>query len=92
MIYRRRKQAGVPGGIYHFQGKNRSMTGSSDGDFIRLKDEFGNEYRGLIERGDDNTVRYRLRDNKGNYVSGIADGPDVILRDKNGNTWRGSIS
>ena len=56
-----------------------------------MKDEFGNVWRGLAERGDDNTIRYRFRDSKGKTVSGISDSYGIILRDQSGKVWRGFL-
>ena len=67
------------------------MSGFGDGDFIRLRDEFGNEWRGQAEKNADNAVRYRFRDSLGHFITGIGDGYGVTLRDEHGNTWRGFI-
>ncbi|HAX41012.1 MAG: hypothetical protein M9913_21160 [Bryobacteraceae bacterium] len=92
MIYRRRKnRGGLPGGFFSFTHKQRHVYGSGDGDFIRLRDERGQEWYGMAERMEDDSVRYRFRDPDGNYISGISDGYGVILRDAKGNTWRGFI-
>ena len=69
----------------------RSVSGFGDGDFIRLRDEYGNTWRGMAERQDDNTVRYHFRDSKGKTVSGISDDYGIILRDQTGNVWRGFV-
>lgn len=65
------------------------MHGFGDGDFIRLRDEFGNEWRGVAERQSDETIRYRFRTSDGRYVTGISDDYGILLRDEQGNTWRG---
>lgn len=93
MIYKRRKTGAQTGGFYRFESlKTRSfMYGSGYGDFIRLRDEFGNVWRGEAEKQADDTVRYRFRDSQGRSISGISDSFGVILRDDKGNTWRGFI-
>ena len=93
VIYRRRRYANsVPSGFYRFENAfRRSVYGFGDGEFVRLKDEFGNVWRGLAERGDDNTIRYRFRDSKGKTVSGISDSYGIILRDQSGKVWRGFL-
>jgi len=93
MIYRKRRGAGsVRGGYYRFEtSTHSSVSGFGDGDFIRLRDEYGNTWRGMAERQDDNTVRYRFRDSKGKTVSGISDDYGIILRDQTGNVWRGFV-
>lgn len=91
MIYKRRRRPGVPSGFLRFESATdrRQVFGPSDGDFIHLRDEFGNEWRGVAERQADDTIRYRFRDSNGNYISGISDGGGVTLRDQKGKTWRG---
>ena len=49
-------------GYHKREGKDRKQIfGPSDGDFIHLRDEFGNEWRGVAERQYDDTIRYRFR-------------------------------
>jgi hypothetical protein len=92
MIYKKRRgYQGLPGGYFHFSMGNRTIFGPGDGEFIRLRDEFGNEWRGVAERQGDDTIRYRFRDDSGNHISGMSDGYGVVLRDSKGNTWRGFI-
>ena len=93
MVYRKRRFANsVPSGFYRFETAfHRSIYGFGDGEFIRLRDEFGNVWRGLAERMDDNTIRYRFRDSKGKTVSGMSDQFGIILRDHTGHVWRGFL-
>jgi hypothetical protein len=92
MIYRKRRSRSAPSGFFQFQSvHNRTVSGHGDGDFIRLRDEFGNEWFGTGERQDDDLIRYRFRDTEGRHISGISDGYGIVLRDEKGNTWRGFI-
>jgi hypothetical protein len=91
MIYRRRRRDHLPSGFYRFSHGQRHVYGHGDGDFIRLRDEHGNEWYGVAERQQDDSIRYRFRDSSGNSASGISDGHGIILRDARGNTWRGFI-
>jgi hypothetical protein len=93
MVYRKRRFANsVPSGFYRFETTfRRSIYGFGDGEFIRLRDEFGNVWRGLAERQDDNTIRYHFHDSKGKTVSGISDQFGIILRDHTGHVWRGFL-
>lgn len=93
MIYRRKRSInGIQGGFLHFRdSSNRVVAGPGDGDYIHLRDEFGNEWRGVAERQQDDTIRYRFRASNGDYITGVSDGYGVILRDQKGNTWRGFI-
>jgi hypothetical protein len=94
MIYRKNQtRTPSPGGFHRFHNdKNQSVSGFGEGDYIRLKDEFGTVWRGSAEREADNLVRYRFRDEKGHSISGISDTFGVVLRDDRGNTWRGFVS
>ncbi len=93
MIYRRKRtRQSLISGFFRIQGKRGEMTGVGDGDFIRLRDEYGNEWRGQAERQSDDTLRFRFSDLKGNHASGISDGYGIILRDEQGHSWRGFIN
>ena len=90
---RRRYRAGrVPTGFYRFENlHHKSVTGFGDGDYVRLRDEHGNDWRGTAEMQGDDTVRYRFQDNEGHMISGISDRSGIVLRDEHGNTWRGFV-
>jgi len=84
-----------PGGFFSFEhegseSKDR-LSGFGFGDDIRLRDEFGNTWRGSAEHAADGTVRYTFRNNRGKTISGMAEGVCVTLRDEKGKTWRGFI-
>ena len=86
----RRQRSRVPSGFYRLQSRfNKVVEGFGDGDYIRLRDEHGNVWRGQAEVQSDDTIRYRFRDSYGKVISGIADDYGVLLRDEQGNTWRG---
>lgn len=93
MIYRRRRNGhGANSGFFQFHNSSqRRVFGTGDGDFIRLRDEHGNEWRGVADVQEDNTVRFRFRDESGGYITGISDGNGILLRDEDGNTWRGFV-
>ena len=93
MIYRRRRgRQGLPGGFFTFQdAQNHVISGPGYGDHITLSDELGNQWRGIAERQDDDTVRYSFRDQDGNAISGVSDGTGITLRDEKGKTWRGYV-
>lgn len=93
MIYRRtRRRRTVRSGFYRFENEQRKQVyGYGDGDFVRLRDEFGNTWQGQAEEMGDNSVRFIFKDSGGNRISGISDENGVILRDERGNTWRGFI-
>ena len=93
VIYRRRRRGSPAGGFFRFESlhSRTTLSGSGYGDFIRLRDEYGNIWRGEAERQNDDTVRYRFRDGTGKTISGISDSFGVVLRDDKGNTWRGFV-
>ena len=93
MVYRRRRArtSRVPGGFYRFENGKQSVAGFGDGEFVRLRDEHGNLWRGTAEAQGDETIRYRFRDSSGNVISGVSDGFGILLRDERGNSWRGFV-
>jgi len=69
-----------------------NVHGYGEGDYIRLRDEYGNVWMGSATRDDHSSmVRYRFRDNNGKSISGISDSFGIVLRDDSGNTWRGFV-
>jgi hypothetical protein len=93
MIYRRRSRYAVSaGGFHRIQNAQRNtMFGFGEGDYIRLRDEHGNVWRGTATRDDNNTIVYRFRDADGVTITGISDTWGIILRDDRGRTWRGFV-
>lgn len=94
MIYRRRRtHSSSPSGFYRFEHtRSRSgMTGFAEGDFIRLRDEYGTVWNGVAEYQGDNVFRYRFRNETGRWITGVSDSYGIILRDEKGNTWRGFV-
>ncbi len=87
---RKRRGTTAHAGYYRLESPNRPvMQGFGDGDFIRLRDEFGREWQGIAEHFDQGLVRLRFRDEDGNPVSGVIDRSGIVLRDSRGKTWRG---
>ena len=93
MIHRRRRQrSSVQSGFYRFEGgRGGTVCGFGDNDYIRLRDEFGNVWRGHAEKQADSTTHYSFRDSEGNIITGISDRSGIVLRDEHGNTWRGFV-
>jgi len=89
---RRRSRGPVNGGFFRFETEDRrAIFGTGDGDFIRLRDEFGNTWLGRADQLGETLTRYYFRDAEGNSVSGISDNSGILLRDQNGKSWRGYI-
>jgi len=89
---RRLRQHTVPSGFYRFERPGaRPLQGFADGEFVQLRDELGNIWRGHAERMADNSIHYRFRDASGNSISGVSDRFGIVLRDERGNTWRGFL-
>lgn len=93
MIYQhRRRRSRVRSGFYRFENQKReTVFGFGDGDFVRLRDEYGTVWQGHAEDQGDNTIRFLFRDSDGNRISGMSDDYGIILRDELGNTWRGYV-
>lgn len=90
--FRRTRYGSVPTGFYRFERPGgRPLQGYGMGEFVQLRDEFGNVWRGHAERLTDDSIHYRFRDSSGNTVSGISDRFGIVLRDQRGNTWRGFV-
>jgi hypothetical protein len=86
---RRRNHLGFR--TYRFENDQRSvLSGFGDGDFIRLRDDQGNEWQGSAQRNGD-YIRLQFRDQRGRYATGFADTMGVTLKDDLGNVWRGFV-
>ena len=81
----------VAGSVWNRNAADPASSGFGYGDFIRLRDEFGNIWRGSAEEGPDESVRYRFRDALGRTVTGVSDSFGLVLRDERGKTWRGFV-
>ena len=90
---RKRLHSKVPGGFFSFEEEATTtrLYGFGHGDHIRLRDEYGNIWRGSAEKGVDDSVRYTFRDANGRTITGVTDRSGLILRDEKGRTWRGFI-
>jgi hypothetical protein len=94
MIYRSQgRYARLPGGYLRFRSSDHmNIHGYGEGDFIRLKDEFGRTWVGGATRDEDShVIRYRFHDERGGSISGVSDSHGIVLRDDKGKTWRGFI-
>ena len=94
MIYSKpRKRTPPPGGFFHLEEEKTKtrVSGYGHGDHIKLKDEYGNVWRGTAVRNPDNSVVYRFRDDRGRSLTGVSDDLVVTLRDEKGRTWKGFI-
>jgi hypothetical protein len=90
---RRRTHSKMPGGFFSFEeeGANTRLYGFGHGDHLRLRDEFGNVWRGTAEKVSEESVRYTFRDANGRTITGVSDSFGLVLRDGRGKTWRGFI-
>jgi len=94
MVYTRpRKRPSLPGGYFHLEEEKTKtrVSGYGHGDHIKLRDEYGNVWRGTAERNPDNSVVYRFRDSRGRTLTGVSENVVVTLRDDHGNIWKGFI-
>ncbi len=90
---RRRVHSKIPGGFFNFEEDSTTtrLYGFGHGDHLRLRDEFGNIWRGTAEKVSDEAVRYTFRDASGRTITGVSDNSGLVLRDGRGKTWRGFI-
>jgi len=89
-LFRKRKLSVA--GQYRLQNEARKqLWGYGDGDWVHLRDEFGNSWWGRVQVLGDDTTRFVFRDEVGRHIVGIADEHGIVLRDDEGHTWRGSI-
>jgi len=94
MIHRRHtKRTTLPGGYFHLENEKTKtrVQGYGHGDHIKLKDEYGNVWRGSAEKRDDEEVYYCFRASDGRVLTGISTNFVVTLRDDQGETWKGFI-
>jgi hypothetical protein len=96
VIYKRKRvHSKVAGGFFHFEElKSRThLHGYGHGDYVRLRDEFGNIWKGSAETMNDESVRYTFRDANGHTITGLSDSDcsGIILRDSRGKSWRGFL-
>jgi len=95
MIYRKqRSRKQFPGGFFHLQDEKSKtrVSGFGNGEYIRLKDEYGNIWQGSAEHGLGTSVVYRFKDGRGRTLTGVSEDLVVTLRDESGNTWKGIIA
>jgi hypothetical protein len=94
MIYKRNRvhSRGV-GGFFNFEEEltKTRVHGFGYEDYIRLRDDCGQTWRGTAEEAADGSFRYTFRNSNGKVISGMADGLGIILRDEKGRAWRGFI-
>lgn len=94
MIYRKKsRHSALPGGHFHLENEKSKLRvhGFGYGDAIRLKDEYGNVWRGTAEKRDEDGVYYHFRDQNGRSITGLSNNFVVTLRDEHGDTWKGFI-
>jgi hypothetical protein len=93
MVTPKKKHRREPGGHFSLQEEKTKtrVSGYGHGDFIKLKDEYGNVWLGSAETVADNSIVYRFRNGTGQTLTGISSGLVVTLRDEKGNTWRGAV-
>lgn len=94
MIYKKKRvHDSVPGGFFSLEEESSKtrLYGFGYGEHIRLRDNYGNMWRGSAEKYADETVHYTFRDAMGRTIAGMAGSCGVMLRDNRGKTWRGFL-
>jgi hypothetical protein len=94
VIYKRNcVHSRTPGGYFSLEQEvtKARVHGFGHDDYIRLRDDYGQTWRGTAEECADGGFRYTFRSSQGKVLSGLADSYGIILRDEKGRTWRGFI-
>lgn len=94
VIYKRaRVHSRAPGGFFRFEEERTKarVYGFGYGEYIRLRDEYGQTWRGTAEKNFDGSFHYTFRSTHGKVISGLADDFGIVLRDEKGRTWRGFV-
>ena len=72
MIYRRKgRRTALPGGFFHLENEKTKtrVYGYGHGEYIRLRDEYGNVWTGIAERRKENEIYYRFKASNGRVLS-----------------------
>ena len=94
MLYRKKNRtSSEPGGYFHLENEKTKtrVHGYGHGDHIKLKDEYGNIWRGTAEKREEDEVYYHFRASNGRILTGVSSSFVVTLRDHKGETWKGFI-
>jgi hypothetical protein len=92
MIFRRRKGVGSRGRTdFRLEEEHSRIraTGFGIDGYVRIRDETGNVWSGLVESSSENVLRYYLTDSHGRRITGLANSHSMIFRDDLGRTWKG---
>ncbi len=94
VIYRRttRRKSAETGFVQlQSEGDAAQLFGFSSDGHVRLRDEQGKVWSGVVDRGEDNLLHYRLRNSEGRYLSGVGTAYLRVFRDDRGHVWRGVV-
>jgi hypothetical protein len=92
MLFRRKKRYGARcRSDFHLQeeGSHLKASGSGFDEFVRVKDDTGNVWTGIIEQTEQDVARYYLSDLNGRRITGLVSNKSMVFRDDQGRTWRG---
>jgi hypothetical protein len=65
------------------------IAGHGWDNYMRSRDEHGNVWTGVVEKGPGGHVRCRLKDQSGRNLTGVSDAGTWTFRDDEGNIWKG---
>ena len=92
MLYQRRRRYSTTLTSYlHLEQEHTKakIAGHGWDNYMRLKDEHGNVWTGAVEKGPDDRMRCRLKDQSGRNLTGMSDAGTWTFRDDEGNVWKG---
>jgi len=93
IFHKKKVHERAAGGHFSFedQSTRSRLLGYGFGEYIHLRDEQGNVWKGSAQRLDDHSVRYTFRDEGGHVITGVSDHYGITLRDGKGIVWRGYV-
>ena len=92
MLFRRKRRYGNRRRTEFYLEEERSRaraSGSGIDEYVRIKDETGGVWTGIIESFGDDQARYYLSNGRGQRITGLASSSSMVFRDDEGRTWRG---
>lgn len=94
MLFRRKKRYGRRRRTDFYLEEERShlkAAGYGFDEFVRVKDDTGSVWTGVIEHAEQDMARYYLSDENGRRITGLVTNKSMVFRDDQGRTWRGFV-
>jgi hypothetical protein len=94
MLYQRKARLRSGGhSLIHLEEEHTKMrvSGYGSGEFVCLKDEYGNTWAGTAYKGEDERTYYHLTDPSGKRMTGVSNEVAVTFRDDLGRNFKGLL-